>query len=370
MKDRALFLTFQPIISCDGVSKKVFAQRDGIIQNGYECDIIYPNWKDNGNLIFKINDEILIDDVKRRALTFPKSLYDYILQEIRRKSYKILYIRYCLNSGMAFRYFLKKCQNLGLCVYMEIPTYPYDKEIAGFRNFVRFAWIEKLFRKCCFSCVNKVVTFSDFTNIYGKETIRIANAVSSVPPLKKIKNNTEDIVCVTVANVAFWHGIDRFIEGLNIYYKNKEENKTIVRFKVIGEGDTNVMRYLKELVTKYRLDKFVTFEGAKEGSQLDTYFDEANIAIGCLACHRKNIKRIRSLKNVEYAMRGIPFIYSEESPDFDGMSFIRKMPANDDPINIDNVVDFIKSINILPAKICEEAQAFTWANQMKIVLNE
>lgn len=371
MKKNALFLTFQPILPCDGVSKKVFAQRKGISQNGYECDIIYPCWKNNGNLLFKINDIVLKDDVKRYALTFSRSLYDEIFEEIRRKSYKIIYIRYCLNSSIAFRYFLKKCQSMGLRVYMEIPTYPYDKEIAGLRNFIKFAWIEKLFRRCCFKYIDKVVTFSDFKYIFGKESIRIANAVSSVPPQKKqIQNSENVIVCVAVANIAFWHGFDRFIEGLNIYYKNKDDDKPIVLFKVIGEGDANIMKNLKDLVSKYELDNYVTFEGSKEGYQLDSYFDEANVAIGCLACHRKNITRIRSLKNVEYAMRGIPFIYSEESPDFDGMTFIRRIPANEDPVNVDDVVDFVQSLDLLPYQIREKAQTFTWSNQMKIVLSK
>lgn len=371
MKDRALFLTFQPILPCDGVSKKVFAQRDGISQNGYECDIIYPSWKDNGNLVFKVNDILLKDDVKRYALTFSTTLYDEILEEIRRKSYKIVYIRYCLNSSISFRNFLIKCKKLGLRIYMEIPTFPYDKEISGFRNFIKFAWIEKFFRKCCFNYVDKVVTFSDYTNIFGKESIRIANAVASVPPLKIHKHNGNNvIVCIAVANVAFWHGFDRFIEGLYIYYKNIKEGKPLVIFKVIGDGDTNIMKNLKYLVSKYKLDEFVTFEGSKEGNQLDSYFDEANVAIGCLACHRKNITRIRSLKNVEYAMRGIPFIYSEESPDFDGMSFIMKIPANDSPVNVEDVVDFVQSVDMIPTEIRENAQAFTWSKQMKIVLSK
>ncbi|MEG2480028.1 MAG: hypothetical protein RSA50_07120, partial [Mucinivorans sp.] len=44
----------------------------------------------------------------------------------------------------------------------------------------------------------------------------------------------------------------------------------------------------------------------------DDLFEQADIAIGSLARHRSGITTIKTLKNREYAARGIPFIYSEK----------------------------------------------------------
>ena len=58
------------------------------------------------------------------------------------------------------------------------------------------------------------------------------------------------------------------------------------------------------------------------GKELDELFDLADFAIGSLARHRSHIDKIKTLKNREYAARGIPFIYSETDEDFDRMPSI------------------------------------------------
>ena len=58
--------------------------------------------------------------------------------------------------------------------------------------------------------------------------------------------------------------------------------------------------------------------------ELDELFNEADFAIGSLARHRSGIDKIKTLKNREYAARGIPFAYSETDGDFDKMPYILK----------------------------------------------
>ena len=68
------------------------------------------------------------------------------------------------------------------------------------------------------------------------------------------------------------------------------------------------------------------------GKELDELFDLADFAIGSLARHRSHIDKIKTLKNREYAARGIPFIYSETDEDFDRMPYILKAPADESAI--------------------------------------
>ena len=107
--------------------------------------------------------------------------------------------------------------------------------------------------------------------------------------------------------------------------------------------------------------------GPKSGKELDEYFAWADIAIGSLGCHRKNIVETKTLKNVEYAMRGLPIIYSEKNNDFDNMDYVLKVSANDNPVNVDDIISFMHNNNFSPSAIRQSVQHLTWNNQMKNV---
>lgn len=70
---------------------------------------------------------------------------------------------------------------------MEIPTYPYDSEYAGFPLVTRLGiQVDKVFRKTLAKHVNAIVTFSDYHCIFGQRTIQISNGVDfDSIPLKK-----------------------------------------------------------------------------------------------------------------------------------------------------------------------------------------
>ena len=122
------------------------------------------------------------------------------------------------------------------------------------------------------------------------------------------------------------------------------------------------------LVKKYNLRDYISFYGEQYGKSLDALFETADLAIGCLGCHRKKIKEISSLKNVEYAARGIPFIYSEQNLDFDNMPYVKKELPDDSPINIQELVEWRKKVNIQPSEIrCTVEPALSWEQQMKKV---
>ena len=69
---------------------------------------------------------------------------------------------------------------------------------------------------------------------------------------------------------------------------------------------------------------------------LHNLFDRCDMGIGSLGRHRSGIQHIKTLKNREYAARGIPFIYSETDTDFENRPYILKVPANEAPVNIGN----------------------------------
>ena len=79
-------------------------------------------------------------------------------------------------------------------------------------------------------------------------------------------------------------------------------------------------------------------------------------------------EEIKTLKNREYAARGIPFIYSETDSDFDDMPYVLKAPADESPIDIYRIIDFYRHITLSPQQIRNSIDNLSWENQMRKVI--
>ena len=371
--NKCLYLTFQPIAKADGVSKKVFAQKDALNKLQIETSILYSRVNEKHEYSFYFDNNVFIKNIKRKRLLSPfiysTSFFNKIYNLIIKEKITLLYIRYGLTASPSFLNFLKKCKSNNIIIFIEIATYPYDGELTSFR-LLPGKLIEQFYRKKLHKCVDRIVTYTDNKIIYNIKTINISNAASTNLLLKKnniIENN--ELHLILVANIAFWHGIDRIIEGLKVFYEKKYQFK--VYLNIIGEVTNNdEAQKLILLVNKYNLNNYIHFCGPKDGHELDLLFDKANLAIGCLGCHRKNITKVKSLKNIEYAMRGIPFIYSEINEDFDKMNYVHKISTNDNPIEIFELIEFIQKKDYIPNEIRKTVQHLTWEHQMNIIIKE
>ena len=85
--------------------------------------------------------------------------------------------------------------------------------------------------------------------------------------------------------------------------------------------------------------------------------------------HRSGITVIKTLKNREYATRGIPFIYSEQDSDFDQQPYVLKAPADESPVDIQQIIDFMASFTMQPADIRRTVGPLTWKIQMQRVVD-
>ena len=75
------------------------------------------------------------------------------------------------------------------------------------------------------------------------------------------------------------------------------------------------------------------------------------------------------MKNREYATRGIPFIYSEQDSDFDHQPYIIKAPADETPIDIQRIIDFMADFDMKPEEIRKTVEPLQWKYQMKKVVD-
>jgi hypothetical protein len=144
-----------------------------------------------------------------------------------------------------------------------------------------------------------------------------------------------------------------------------------VKFHVVGyffskEGEEE----FRKIVIDHHMERFVILYGKKHGIDLDTIFDYCDFGIGSLGRHRVGIDRIKTLKNREYACRGIPFIYSECDSDFDHQPYVLKAPADESPIDIHQVVSFVRSHHFEPQMIRKTVEHLSWKNQRQQVIEQ
>ncbi len=125
------------------------------------------------------------------------------------------------------------------------------------------------------------------------------------------------------------------------------------------------------MVAENQIEDYVIFHGPLYGEQLDAVFDRSDLGIGSLARHRSGITHIKTLKNREYAARGIPFLYSETDEDFEQAPYILKIPPTEDPLDIEAVLRFYRNVRMTPEEIRQSIEnTLTWKVQMQQVVNE
>ena len=283
---------------------------------------------------------------------------------------EFVYIRSNHNANPFTIRMVKQMKSTGIKVVMEIPTYPYDSEYEAQGMSKQIAQ-DKIFRNRLAKHLDAIVTFSDYETIFGQRTIRISNGIdfNSVKIKTVVNNTSKELNLIGVAEIHEWHGFDRLVKGLAQYYSQPKDY--IVRFHVVGyffsaEGEAE----FKKIITENNMEDYVILYGKKHGEELDMIFNQCDFGIGSLGRHRVGIQRIKTLKNREYAARGIPFIYSETDSDFDNKLYVLKVPADESAIPIQAIIDFYRKMTMTPQDIRNSIQDLSWKCQMERVIKE
>ena len=280
-----------------------------------------------------------------------------------------------MNASPVLIRLFKRLKEKGVRSVMEIPTYPYDSEFRGYPLKYKIPlYIDMLFRNSLSAQMEAIVTFSNEKRIFGQKAIRISNGIDfDALPL----NNPvyqDDIHLIGVAEIHYWHGFDRLVAGMGEYYKKNPDGRKLY-FHVVGGQDSRGMKAngystIDEVAKAYNIEKYVVMHGSLYGSQLDEIFGQCVFAVGSLGRHRSGITSIKTLKNREYATRGIPFIYSEIDSDFEDKPYVIKAPADESPIDIQSIVDFINHFDMSPEHIRKTVEHLAWKRQMQKVIDE
>ena len=388
---KILFLIYHGFEDYSGITKKIHYQVKGLKENGHDTRLCYYDFSPEGHRCRYVDGQVIEDYGKGNwAAIRQRMSYDCIYDYCIREGIQLVYARCFMNANPWLIRFFKKLHKAGIHAVTEIPTYPYDQEFNNQSNcfMLMSFWMDKYFRRYLYKYMDAMVTFSDAREIFGQKTINISNGVDfDSIPIHEVKSQKSEVRSdkpalhlIGVAEVHYWHGFDRVMTGIGEYYERLEVRDERLKmhdvfFHIVGgvhpaymDGVPNSPGFQK-IINKYDISDKIIFHGTLFGKELDDVFNMCQFAIGSLGRHRSGITVIKTLKNREYATRGIPFIYSEQDSDFDHQSYIIKAPADESPINIQQIIDFVADFNMKPEEIRKTVEPLQWKYQMQKVVD-
>lgn len=314
-----------------GITRKIKAQIKAFERAGYSVNYTFISnshiYLNTGRQEIDIGYVGSLRKIKGNLLLWKK---------LKKYKYKYVYSRYGL-ADTFYCQLLKMLHENGSRIVVEIPTYPYDQEKpAGISWQILYDW-DKLYRKQLKRYVDRILTYSGETSIFGIPTIFAKNGIDIESiPIRHVRKSDGKINLIAVAGLAKWHGYDRLIKGLGEYYR--KGGRRIVNFHIIGNGPP-IAEY-KQLIEINELQEHVFLHGLLYGENLDAAYDNCDIGIENLGFHRTGIKRSSTLKAKEYAAKGLPFVTSLFLDTFEGEEFVLHVPGDESNIDINEIVSF------------------------------
>lgn len=366
---KALLLIFHGFDPSNGISQKIQYQLEALTDCGLDAHICYL--KEDAYSKKRMVDDTVIADYGLGFLSKIKKRIEYIsvANYVIDNDIKFVYMRSDHNASFFLINAIKMMRRHGVKVVMEIPTYPYDVEYIGWAMKKRLIQ-DIIFRRKLASHLNAIITFTEEKLIFGQKTICISNGIdfNCISQKQHLNDTSKELHLIGVAEIHIWHGFDRVLRGLVRYYSENPTYK--VYFHIVGYFYSNTEKEtIISLIEKLGISKYVILHGKQHGNDLNNIFESCDFGIGSLGRHRVGITSIKTLKNREYAARGIPFIYSESDSDFDDKPYVLKAPADESPIDIISIVNFYRSLTISPSEIRKSINDLSWKNQMQKILD-
>lgn len=310
-----------------GVDRKILAQVGALRRSGIDVRLFYFNRTESafGKLVSSLP---FFPDGHSWPDVAHASNFDFV------------YLRRPRFISADLRRFFGKAKAVGMKTILDIPTYPYDyehKTILKWPSLVK----DRYNRRRLTGLVDRIVTPAIVGDIFGVSAITVPNGIE-LNILPRNNSGVEpqgiiSIVCVAAFNA--WHGIDRFIAGMEKYYSNGGTRELVLH--LVGDGP--VLSKLTAQVEQAGLGRHVRFYGRLGRQGMDDIYDRCSLGVECLGMHRRDPAMLSSsLKSREYLAKGVPFIYSapvdvlEEHP----VDFCFRVPADDNAIDIQSVIDF------------------------------
>jgi glycosyltransferase involved in cell wall biosynthesis len=236
-----------------------------------------------------------------------------------------------------------KTERKNSIIFMEIPTFPYDKEMLyrqdGTLANYPFYWKDLFWRTRFKKVIDYIVTPSETDDqIWDIPVLNISNGILVEDYMIRHPIDNKDIDLLAIANFKEWHGYERIINAIYNYHGDRS-----VKLHMIGEG-TELKRY-KELVNKYHLNDKVFFYGRKNMKEAEELFDLADIGLCSFGAYKKDLFYSKELKSREYLAKGLPVISGCELDILkEGDDGYLMFPNNKSSINLIDIINFYDSL--------------------------
>lgn len=260
---------------------------------------------------------------------------------LKKISIDCIYMRLKIVDGKAIKIF-KKFKAGGGKLILEIPSYnSKEKDLSFFRVLVKKIlgiWQTKL---PLYVDLYTLIGAENLNEYEGKPAMCISNGVcvENFPVHNCTYKN--EIHILALASMRIWHAYDRLIKGLAEY-----KGETPVYIEMVGNDGDGSLKEWQRMSESLGIEKFVNFRGGMYGDDLTKMMNECQVAAATLGLHRNENTVGSVLKVREYCARGIPFVYGYDDSCLNGdETFALKVESNDNPIDIDKVVQWVNEIS-------------------------
>lgn len=369
-----------------GVVSKIRGQLKAMTENHFEASILYTG---NNQLVFKKQNQenIFFRGARQinvgsgfilklishlRVARFGSINFQNCYQQIIKEKFDAIYLRFYL-PGIDLIKFLNRLKrdSPSTKVLLEYPTLNVLTEMKkrGVISRVTYYLNQNKIRKLN-SGVDYIVTLTKDKTLFGKPAIHMPNGIEleGITPVPVPLFSNKLILIGVTSDCAFYHGFDRVIKGIADY--KKMGGVTEIYFKIISNPLSTHVNQLKDLASELNVQDLISFETPKTREELSFEYSKTHLGIGTLSLHRINLMDNYSLKHREYAAFGLPFIMSKGDDHFEGSPFVMSVERNDEPLDIQQVVDFYQELRKnhpdYPQEFRSSVQEkITWNTQMK-----
>ena len=339
-----LYMNFFKDDNSIGITKKIKAQIATLRRMG--MDVTYTSYTQNGVVIVDNNEKVIYAKnykisqpmykrLKRRYLLI-SAVNEYLTRN--KPEFDYGYLRWH-TFDKAFLKMLDNLKKSGAVNIIEAHAWTPDRKGKSMIAKYQIAMDNKYSAKAK-DYVSLVAGMSEYDNIWGIKTVKVDNAVDleNITPRDYVKDDSK-LRIVSVSNEYPYHGYDRLLKGMKIYYDNGGREDIIV--DLVGV----FMESTKKLAKELGLEERVHFHGKMYGEELDKIYNHSDIGIGALAHHRVGMYSGSSLKTKEYFAKGLPFIYGWKEPAFDETyPYALQIKLCEEPIDIEQVIEFYNRI--------------------------
>lgn len=332
---RGLFIIYNDLHSAGGVNKKIKNQIDAMNNDGLEVD----------TLLMKTT---IVSGYKLLYRMPFSNLAPHWIYDEKIKEYDFIYLRRPLFMNYYYLRFLKqvKNNNPNTKIVMEIPTYPYDKEIVKKRINYLLLIKDIIARKRIKKYIDRITVVGNEEEIFGIKTLKIRNGYDfQRTRMRELRRDRNSLNLVAVAVFDYWHGYDRLIKGLKEYYEKGGDRKITVF--LVGDGPERIN--YEKIVYDLRLEKHVQFTGMLEKQEIMNIYDNCDFGVCSLGAYRKGLFYSCELKSREYLAVGLPIITGVPLDVMDNgkiNKYILEFPNDNSIIDYNKIIDFYEELYI------------------------